>query len=206
MNKLENQTLALAGMFQAVTLVDELALHGNCEPGEFNCSVDSLFTIEAESTREALGDLECLTRGFTSLVAYLGGENLSPGRNIAYYLLSTLKLSTQVLRNEQLAQNLLKGLQDIETNRVNFDMSRGSVITRIDGLYQDCISELSPRVIVRGEQNFLRNADNAARIRALLLAGIRAAVLWQQLGGNRWSLFWSRRKYVATAKKFLSYT
>jgi high frequency lysogenization protein len=39
----------------------------------------------------------------------------------------------------------------------------------------------------------------------LLLAGIRAAVLWQQLGGNRWSLFWSRKKYVATAHKFLSY-
>ena len=31
------------------------------------------------------------------------------------------------------------------------------------------------------------------------------AVLWQQLGGNRWNLFWSRSKYVRTAKKFLSY-
>ena len=80
MNKLENQTLALAGMFQAATLVDELALHGNCDPDEFNCSVDSLFTIEAETTRDALGDIACLTRGFGSLVAYLGGENLSPGR------------------------------------------------------------------------------------------------------------------------------
>ena len=61
------------------------------------------------------------------------------------------------------------------------------------------------RILVRGEQNYLRNNDNAAKIRALLLAGIRAAVLWQQLGGSRWTLFWSRRKYVATAKKFISY-
>ena len=205
MNKLENQTLALAGMFQAATLVDELALHGNCDPDEFNCSVDSLFTIGAETTRDALGDIACLTRGFGSLVAYLGGENLSPGRNIAYYLLSMLKLATQVMRDEKLSEELLKGLHGIENNRVNFEMSRASVINKIDGLYQDCISDLSPRIIVRGEQNYLRNADNAAKIRALLLAGIRAAVLWQQLGGNRWSLFWSRKKYVTTAKKFLSY-
>ena len=206
MNKLENQTLALAGMFQAATLVDELALHGNCDPDEFNCSVDSLFTIDAETTRDALGDIACLTRGFGSLVAYLGGENLSPGRNIAYYLLSMLKLATQVMRDEKLSEVLLKGLHGIESNRVSFEMSRASVINKIDGLYQDCISDLSPRIIVRGEQNYLRNADNAAKIRALLLAGIRASVLWQQLGGNRWSLFWSRRKYVATAQKFLSYS
>jgi high frequency lysogenization protein len=205
MNQLENQTLALAGMFQAATLVDELALHGKCDSTEFDCSFDSLFTIEADTPREALGDIACLVRGFTALTDYLGGENRAPGRNIAYYLLSMLKLSSQVLRDEELSELLLKGLQRIESDRVSFDMSRHSVIYKIDGLYQTCISGLSPRIIVRGEQSYLRNDDNAARVRVLLLAGIRAAVLWQQLGGNRWSLFWSRKKYVATAQKFLSY-
>ena len=205
MNQLENQTLALAGMFQAASLVDELALHGKCDSTEFDCSFDSLFTIEADTPREALGDIACLVRGFTALGDYLGGENRVPGRNIAYYLLSMLKLSSQVLRDEELSELLLKGLQRIESDRVNFSMSRHSVIYKIDGLYQTCISGLSPRIIVRGEQSYLRNDDNAAKVRALLLAGIRAAVLWQQLGGNRWSLFWSRKKYVATAQKFLSY-
>jgi high frequency lysogenization protein len=205
MNKLENQTLALAGMFQAATLVNELAMHGACDAAEFECSFNSLFTIDAESTREALGDVVCLSRGFTALGDYLGGENRSPGRNVAYYLLSMLKLSGQILREEDLSEKLLKGLQRIETDRVDFDLSRHSLMHKIDGLYQDCISGLSPRIIVRGEQNYLRNDDNAAKVRVLLLAGIRAAVLWQQLGGNRWSLFWSRKKYVATARKFLSY-
>lgn len=205
MNRIENQTLALAAMFQAATLVDQMALHGNCDPAEFDCSFDSLFTIDAESTRAALGDIACLTRGFTALANYLGGENRSPGRNIAYYLLSMLKLSNQVLRDEALSQHLLKGLRGIDRDRSEFNLSRHSVINKIDGLYQGCISGLRPRIIVRGEQAYLRNDDSAARIRTLLLAGIRAAVLWQQLGGNRWSLFWSRRKYVATARKFLSY-
>jgi len=204
-NRLENQTLALAAMFQAATLVDELALHGNCDADAFDCSFNSLFTIDANTTREALGDINCLTRGFSAMADYLGGENRSPGRNIAYYLLSMLKISYQVLRNEGLADELLTGLQRIDSSSTEFNMSRASVINKIDGLYQDCISSLSPRIIVRGEQNYLRNNDTAAKIRALLLAGIRAAVLWQQLGGSRWKLFWSRKKYVTTAKKFSSY-
>ena len=205
MNKLENQTLALAGMFQAAALVDELALHGNCDTNAFDCSINSLFTIDAPTVRDALGDIPCLSRGFEALGDYLGGENRSPGRNIAYYLLSMLKISTQVLRNQDLAQDLLDGLKRIEHSTSEFDMSRGSVINKIDGLYQSSISSLNPRILVRGEQNYLRNDDNAAKIRGLLLAGIRCGVLWQQLGGSKWTLFWWRKKYVATARKFLSY-
>ncbi len=204
-NKLENQTLALAGMFQAAALVDEFAVHGNCDTTAFDCSLNSLFTIDAATPRDALGDITCLSRGFEALGNYLGGENRSPGRNIAYYLLSMLKISSQVLRDQSLAEELLKGLERIEHSASEFDMSRGSVINKIDGLYQSCISSLSPRIIVRGEQNYLRNDDNAARIRALLFAGIRCGVLWQQLGGSKWNLFWRRKKYVATARKFLTY-
>jgi high frequency lysogenization protein len=186
-----------------VTLVDELALHGSFESEIFDCSLDSLFTIDAASAEDAIGSSARLARGFEAMGDYLGGQNKSPGRNVAYYLLSILKISAQVLRDPALSKELLDGLKKIETNARDFEMSRTSVINKIDGLYQGCISSLSPRIIVRGEQNYLRNDDNAARIRALLLAGIRAAVLWQQLGGSKWNLFWSRKKYVGIAKKLL---
>ena len=202
--RLENQTLALAGMFQAAVIVDEIALHGSCDSDSFDCCFDSLFTIDAETTEQALGDIAHLARGFEALSDYLGGENRSPGKNIAYYLLSILKIAVQVLRDQNLSNQLLQGLRNIESNASDFNLSRGSVINKIDGLYQECISSLSPRIIVRGEQNYLRNSDNAARIRVLLLAGIRAAVLWQQLGGNKWTLFWSRKKYISAARHFLN--
>jgi len=150
-----------------------------------------------------IGGSARLVRGFEAMGDYLGGQSKSPGRNVAYYLLSILKISAQVLRDTALSKELLDGLKKIETNARDFEMSRTSVINKIDGLYQDKISSLNPRILVRGEQNYLRNADNAARIRVLLLAGIRAAVLWQQLGGSKWNLFWSRKKYVSTAARFL---
>ena len=204
MTRLEDQTLALAGMFQAAVLVDELALHGNCDADAFECCLSSLFTIDADTPEQALGEISHLSRGFVALGDYLGGESRSPGKNIAYYLLSILKIASQVLRNPDLSNALLQGLRKIENDASEFDMSRGSKINKIDGLYQERISPLSPRIIVRGEQNYLRNSDNAAKIRTLLLAGIRAAVLWHQLGGSKWRLFWWRRKYLAAARRLLA--
>ena len=44
--------------------------------------------------------------------------------------------------------------------------------------------------------NTKQQSDNAAKIRALLLSGIRSARLWRQLGGHRWQLIFSRRKLL----------
>jgi len=45
----------------------------------------------------------------------------------------------------------------------------------------------------------LKNEHVANRIRALLLAGIRSAVLWYQLGGRRWRLVIYRKRIEETA-------
>ena len=60
--------------------------------------------------------------------------------------------------------------------------------------------------MIRGEQSHLLNENTAARIRTLLLAGIRSAVLWQQLGGGKWKLFLKRKKYVPVAENLLRST
>ena len=46
--------------------------------------------------------------------------------------------------------------------------------------------------MIKGDQTHLANPENAAKIRTLLLAGIRAALLWRQAGGNRWKLIFAR--------------
>ena len=43
---------------------------------------------------------------------------------------------------------------------------------------------------------YLQQSANAAKIRTLLFAGVRAARLWRQLGGSRWQLVFGRRKLL----------
>ena len=201
MNRIENQTLALAGMFQAAVLVEALASGGQCNRAALDCSVDSLFTFDAASALEVFGDTACLGIGFDALVGYLGGHSRQSSRNVAYYVMSMLKLATRLQRNPALAETLHRGLTKAESGQRDFDLPREQLIGHLDRLYQDNISPLQPRIMVRGEPACLRDAAVAARIRALLLAGIRAAVLWQQLGGSRWRLLLARRHYVDTARR-----
>jgi high frequency lysogenization protein len=70
------------------------------------------------------------------------------------------------------------------------------VIARLGACYQQTLSTLRPRIIVHGEPATLGDPDNRQRIRALLLAAIRAAVLWRQCGGGRLTLLLHRRQLL----------
>ena len=201
MNRSRQQVLALAGMFQAAVVVDELAFSGKLDSQAFEASLNSLFTFDARSPQEVFGGSGNLKRGFRALEDYLGGELRSSSRNIAHYVLSMMKLARRLTADEELSGTLLQRLRSIEQHGNEFEMSQSAVVLKIDGLYQDCISQLGPRIMVAGEANFLQNTESAARVRTLLLAGIRAAVLWRQLGGSKWKLLLGRRKYVALARE-----
>lgn len=204
MSPLENQTLALAGMFQSAVLIEQLAYKGQVNQAAFDCSVDSLFAFEAENTLEIFGDVFGLSRGMQALTNHLGGRGQVSGKNLAYYIMSMMKVSANLIKDGALANRLQTELQTIQQQSIDFEMSRNNTINKIDGLYQNTISKIQPRVIIRGEQNYLSNNDTAAKVRTLLLAGIRAAVLWHQLGGSKWTLIISRKKYVENAKRFMS--
>ena len=203
MTTIENQTLALAGIFQSAALIEQLATQGELNQAAFDCSFDSLFTFDAPTAVDVFGDLSGLSRGLKVLTLYLSGESQAPDKNVAYYALSMLKLSSTLKRNQNLATRVQSNLQKIEKQSRDFELSRRSVISQIDGVYQSTISTISPRVMVQGEQVYLSNSNNASKIRTLLLAGIRAAILWHQLGGSKWKLIFSRKKYVLTANQLL---
>ena len=203
MSQLQDQTLALASMFQSATLINQLAHGERINQAAFDCSLDSLFTLHAKSIDEIFGAGDGLIQGLKAMVAYMSGQNRSPERLIAYYVLSMIKLEQRLLKNPQLVDRVQHGLEDIEKQTSQYDMSQMAQVHKIDGLYQETISQIKPRIIVQGDQSQLSHSDNTSRIRTLLFAGIRAAVLWHQRGGSRWKLIFSRKKYIQQAEQLL---
>ena len=203
MSDLESQTMALAGMFQCAALIEQMATNGDLNEAAFDCSFDSLFTFDAPTTLDVFGDLAGLSRGLNVLCQYLDGGGRKSS-HIAYYVLSMLKIAVRLQGDKSLASEIQTSLQKIESQSCEFDLSRNSIIAKIDGVYQSTVSTINPRIMVQGEQNYLSNSNNASKIRTLLLAGIRAAVLWSQLGGSKWKLLVSRKKYMLMAKQLLS--
>ncbi|HEY0634804.1 MAG TPA: DUF489 family protein, partial [Gammaproteobacteria bacterium] len=70
--------------------------------------------------------------------------------------------------------------------------------------YLKSVSLLTPRIMVKGENNHLTEQANADKVRTLLLAGIRSAVLWSQSAGSRWQLLFRRRAYLDEARRLLA--
>jgi high frequency lysogenization protein len=75
------------------------------------------------------------------------------------------------------------------------------VSERLGALYAETLSTLRPRVMVPGSVLHLEQPRTVARIRTLLLASVRAAVLWRQVGGTRWGLLLRRGRICEASRR-----
>ncbi len=80
-----------------------------------------------------------------------------------------------------------------------------TLMSAMAAIYVDVISPLGPRIQVTGSPAVLQSPQVQAKVRATLLAGIRAAVLWHQVGGGRLQLMFSRNRLTTQAKQILAH-
>lgn len=199
----ENQVLALSAILDAATLVDELANEGRCEKARMEMLLNSLFSLESDSLEAIYGGRAALAPGLQALMEQYASNSM-PSVNVARYQMALIQLQRRLMRDQPMMQKLRDGIGSAQTLRdMNGDELNQAVIGRMASIYQDTISQLTPRVIVKGKPVYLQSQDRSEQIRALLLAGIRAAVLWEQAGGSRWSLLFGRRAYLESAQVIL---
>lgn len=191
---------AYAAVCQAASLVQQFAHHGMAKDREsFSVLVKSLLVTQPESTLAVYGDsLQNLKMGLETALAQLGGGNGKLDTEIGRYWVSLLALSQKLNKNPQAKSQLIQRLQQIERQLSLYegDIMADQMIANLASIYSDIISPLGNKIHVLGMQDYLVRPDIQHKIRAALLAGIRAGILWQQVGGNRWQFLFSRRKLL----------
>lgn len=200
---LENQTISLAGLFLATELVQKIANTGEFDESTMRIALESLFALDAESVPAVFGGRPNIRPGLQRLVSQLAGSDANPDMQITRYALTILKLESKLNPRSQAMDRIRRGLQEAEKMRIHYDTLDPKIISQLAKIYTDNISGLSPRVIVHGNEDYLKDDAHANCIRACLLAGLRSAVLWRQCGGSRWKLVTGRQKYVNQASKDL---
>lgn len=198
-----NRTLALAAIFQCASLVKDLAWRGSCDEYEFEILIGSLFAFDAATPEEVYRGPASLRTGLERVQTQLQSGGKPPDMEITRYAVGLIFLERKLQKRQDMLQALGDGLQGAQRQVDYFTLSHESVVARLAEIYKETISELGPRIIVQGEQNNLSNPETAARIRALLLAGIRGAVLWRQAGGSRWKLIFGRKRLISQANHTL---
>lgn len=203
-HSLGNATLALAGVFQSTYLVREIAHRGTAEPALFGVCIRSLFELDPPDTESVYGGRAGLHTGLQLVTTQLSGPSDKRDFEITKYVVAVLHLERKLVSNAPMLQRLRDGIERVRTQVDYFSShTHENVVAGIADLYVNTISTLTPRIIVSGDHGHLNNPDNANKVRALLLAAIRSAVLWRQNGGSRLQLLFRRRQIAQEADRLI---
>lgn len=199
-------TLALAGICQSAHLVQQLAHQGHCQAEALHVSLKSLVDLNPASTLAVFGGDEANLRfGLETLLAVLNtGSRQGAGAELTRYTLSMMVLERKLSANSKALDDLAQRISQLDRQLVHYDLHSDTLLGAMAAIYVDVISPLGPRIQVTGSPAVLQNSQVQSKVRATLLAGIRSAVLWHQVGGGRLQLMFSRNRLVNEAKQILS--
>ena len=208
MTNLDYRSLALAALFEALAEMQSTA-EGRASgdgplanealsrerEGEPLAGIEHLlvplFTIDADSLAAVFAPPARYRNGIETAGSAIAGERNA--LRLLNYAFAVMELATLLKREDRIAGQLSQRLRALA------DAPRdAALLLALDETYQETIGRLGKRIQVSGDPNALKQPQVAARIRALLLAAVRFAWLWRQLGGRRWQLIVGRRKALAS--------
>jgi len=196
MNRKLRQCLALSGVAQSAYMVKQLANHGMVGQDKLNTLVRSLFITKPTTTEEVYGSVSRLNLGMQVLQEIVRKDEGSlKGPDVMRYFLGILHLERKLSSHHDMLRTVGESLESMSHLELDDpDLANPELIRQLARVYQDTLSTLPFRIQVTGDVKMLKNEDMADKIRAVLLAGIRSAVLWQQQEGKRWHLLFGRKK------------
>ncbi|MFY8060837.1 MAG: high frequency lysogenization protein HflD [Arenimonas sp.] len=190
---MKDRALALAALLQAVEQVNLMANQGQAQTEPLATCINSLFVFDADQTEHIYGNRHQLKAGLKCLSNQLLGE-AARDNTITRIALNVLHLERQFNRNPQAMQAVHAKLQDIKMQAETSGATHPDILAALGALYAEKVSPLGPKIMVQGNPVYLAQAQVVSEVRAALLAAVRAAVLWRQLGGSYWDFFLSRRQ------------
>jgi high frequency lysogenization protein len=199
----QDRTLALAGIYQSAKLVQEIARTGSVSDANLSALLETLFRFDANSVLEVYGDSSTVKKGLQVLADQLSGKRQQSDMELTRYAIGLLQLEKSLSGKPSVMDELARQLQTTQDKMEYFDLTHENIIASLAEIYQQYVSPLAAKIMVKGEGDYLSQAYNANKIRAILLAGIRSAVLWRQCGGTRWQLLFSRKRYLQSAEELL---
>ncbi|GAW86726.1 high frequency lysogenization protein [Bathymodiolus platifrons methanotrophic gill symbiont] len=197
------QTIALAGIAQASHLVHQLATTGRADKEAMQSSLNSLLSLNADNPVDIYGGLAGIKTGLEQLNSQLSSNRIS-NPDQARYSASLVFLERKFSDNAEMQSKVQNKIKMAQAQSEHFGSNHENVIANLADIYHTTISTFNPRIMVNGDQAYLSAPDVINKIRALLLAGIRSAMLWRQCGGSRWRFIFYRRKTQKEAEFLLS--
>lgn len=203
-----HKTLALAAIFQAAALADSLARRGTADAHAMKTLLESVIVFDTDNPEAIYGTVHQLSIGLRALEGCLTVGGFRENENYAHqleYSLGMIQLESQLSRSDKLLGTLRTRLENAQKQLIHFDndICAQGMINHFAGAYVDTIGTLGFKLQIKGNQQKLQTVGIPEQIRAVLLAGIRAAWLWKRLGGRRWHLLLTRGQILEELRSLI---
>ena len=210
-SRLRDRTLALAGVFQATRLLQQLAREGHADPTAIAVSINSVLEIDSATIDDIYSGPRGVALGLQLLKDKLRGHAGPNDMEMARYVINVLQLERRLSDNSAMLSAIRDGIESTiaqmkffrAENKDPNEQIHPNLAAKLAELYTMTLSTSTPRIIVNGEQGYLENPSIADKVRSLLLAATRSAFLWRQLGGRRWQLLLRRNAVIHAAVQIL---
>lgn len=216
MTEWEQRVYALAAMCQAAACIQQLAHRGEVIPVEASSPlINAILAIDAAS----IEDIYAIPTGINTASLEQEQSLLHIGLNVfkdqflerksidkeqVELVINMARLERLLNGNDDALKNLGAGVTQVARQKNEFNVDTHRIMENLAGLYSDFISPLSRPIHVKGKPEMLKQTPIQNQIRTLLLAGIRSAVLWRQVGGKKRHFIFNRSTMLNAANSLLS--
>ncbi len=204
LSPLEERILALAGVLQASLLIYEWVIEDKSDELAFNTCISSLYQQNPAQFIEIYGDVKNLRRGLILLSKIFDAPKASVYREVTRYAIGALHLAKQLQKNSKLSDSLSQRIRFAGSQAEYFNATHSNVIASLAQAYTETLGTLNFRIHIVGRPELMKRSDAMSKSRALLLAAVRSAILWYQLGGRHWQLLFKRKQMQEGARALLA--
>ncbi|MCM2680774.1 high frequency lysogenization protein HflD [Echinimonas agarilytica] len=199
-----DRMIALSGVCQSAWLVSQVARKGTLDDEIFEVALNSILETSPDQAADVFGGIGNVRTGARQLIQHLDPKKSSRDMDVFRYSVSLLALQKRLAKIPGAFDTLAERIDQAKRQVGHFDVTDDSMVSSFAAIYTDVISPIGQRIQVAGAPANLQPKANQDRIRASLLAGVRAAVMWRQLGGNRLQFLLSRKKMLAATEDIIA--
>ena len=204
LNRNQERVLSLAGIIQAAALIYEMVMENKSDENIFAICMNSIYNQQPAHFMDVYGDLAGLQKGLSILSRLFNMPRTLEYREITRYTISALHLARKLNKNKVLMETLGQKIRFASSQAQYFSATHSNVIAGIAQAYIETLGNLPFRIQIIGRPEIMKRPETLNKARALLMAAVRSAILWQQLGASQWLFLFKRKALTRTAQKLLA--
>ncbi len=195
--ELKNETISLGAIYQASNEIKKIAWQGDVNYKAIEPLIHSIYKTTSDDIEDIYINIKRLNTGLDFLRQQLVGDVFSKDAEVTRYFEAIGILVKNMNKYPEIITHLRDQLSDFTLDIKQENLSEHA--TFLSDLYLKTVSKITPRIIVNGDNKYLKEGNNASMIRALLLSAIRSYILWEQSGGSKLRIFLFRKKIAKLA-------